>query len=144
MIWTPIISDHFPLPWNLSTADEIVTKFITNFSVFNPCSIISLTGQINKLHPPLWTPFDGKKTKGIWSFGIRLILACVQDSLIIQKSYNTSIMIEISSCVPALNTIIWYPLRLIVVMISVFYQELPTICIDNIHTYNVKYINVCP
>ena len=111
---------------------------------FQSMTITSLTGQINKLHPPLWTPFDGKKTKGIWSFGIRLILACVQDSLIIQKSYNTRIMIQILSCVPALNTIIWYPLRLIVVMISVFYQELPTICIDNIHKYNVKYINVCP
>jgi hypothetical protein len=102
-----ILSDHFPLPWNLSTADEIVTTFITNFSVFNPCSIISLTGQINKLHLPLWTPFDGEKTKGIWSFVynlIRLILACVQDSLIIQKSYNTSLMIQILSCVPALKS----------------------------------------
>jgi hypothetical protein len=32
---------------------------------FQSMTITSLTGQINKLHPPLWTPFDGKKTKGI-------------------------------------------------------------------------------
>ena len=44
------------------------------------------------------------KTRDFWSFVynlIRLILVCVQESLIIQKSYNTSLVIQIVSCVPA-------------------------------------------
>ena len=56
------------------------------------------------LHLPLLTPFGGKKTRGFLSFVynlIRLILVCVQESLIMQKSYYTSLMIQILSCVPA-------------------------------------------
>jgi len=50
-----------------------------------------------------WHHFGGEKTRGFWSFVynlIRLILVCVQESLI-QKSYNTSLVIQILSCVPA-------------------------------------------
>ena len=52
-----------------------------------------------------------EKKTGFWSLVynlIRLILVCVQGSLIIQKSYNTSLMIQILSCVPALMLLFFW------------------------------------
>jgi hypothetical protein len=60
----------------------------------------------NVLHLPLLTPLGGKTTRGLWLF-VHNLIRLTSESLIIHKSYSTSLMIHIVSCVPAFMGFSW-------------------------------------